>query len=455
MAACSISVKLDEPKRFRIGGEPITGTVVVEPEKDINCKALEVTCYWATHGRGNIARGEVQIETLFQGTWQGGQQYKYPFKLTTATWPPTYYGNYLNVSHFVEARAKVAWAIDPKSQQEFTLVAQESPADLAPTMNATKKSGWIGWLVGMIVLLVLVASLGPLLILMAFAVPLIAIGGGIYWLVRVYLPSQLLGAVQFEVQPKSVSVGQSIQGICEFTPRRSTTVNAITWTVRCVEKCSSGSGSNRKTHTNEVLCKSHTLAEAVVLRSGQAQKFAFSFSVPAAAPPSLKFTDNELIWTNELRIDIPKWPDFHKVLPMVVTVAADPSIPPVVERVAAVTLANDVDPWFTEVLNQVIQSQDDLDRMQTVVEAVNSHTFDIQVNFEDEAEEPIESDVEDEGIWVYALDQARNLPLVVFVPSTISPDTIPWTSNFRGKARVIGFESETNRVMLQLVQHGI
>jgi hypothetical protein len=133
MASCNLTIEIDEPSRVRVGGETVTGTVVVTAEKDVNCKGLEVSCCWMTHGRGNVARGDAETQTLYQGEWQSGQVYRYPFKLKSSTWPPSYYGNYLNVGHYIEARAKLPWKLDPEVQQEFPLVATETPADLTPT----------------------------------------------------------------------------------------------------------------------------------------------------------------------------------------------------------------------------------------------------------------------------------------------------------------------------------
>ncbi len=413
----------------------------------VNCKALEVKCCWSTHGRGNVATGSVETATLFQGEWEEGKQYKYPFKLGTALWPPTYYGTYLNVSHFVEARAKIAWAIDPVGREEFTVIATESPVDLAPTNQTQNQSGWFAGIIGTVVAIVLLLSFGPLLL---FLLPFAAIGGAVYWFVRIYLPNSLLGSVESTLEPSMVTLGQTIRGVCGFTPKRSSSINSVTWTIRCVEKVSSGSGSTRKTHTHEVLCKQHKLMSAGSLTSGQPQKFDFSYTFPTTAPPSMRFADNELTWTSELRIDIPKWPDYLKVVPLTVRVAQDPHLPPVVEPAMPTKPAVDEDPWFTEVLNQVIQSRDDPDRMQTVLDAIQSQTFAICVDVKEETEEPLESDVEVEGIWANALDQARNLPLVVFIPKTIPLESVLWTANYRCHATVIGFETDTGRVMLQL-----
>ena len=166
MANCRLTVEIDEPSLPKIAGQPITGFVVVKSDKDSRCKGLTVTCYWSTHGRGNAARGDVESATLFEGEWQEGKEYRYPFKLATATWPPTYYGNMINVSHYVQAEAQIPWANNPKTLQEFSLIATDSPPDLAPTSNVLGKSNWLGWIFGPIALVVLLVFLPFLLFLL-------------------------------------------------------------------------------------------------------------------------------------------------------------------------------------------------------------------------------------------------------------------------------------------------
>ena len=144
MAACQLVINVDDPARPRSAGESITGTIIVRAEKPVNCKALVARCIWSTHGRGNVDMGVVDDSSLFEGTWQAGQEYRYPFKLNTAAWPPTYYGTYLNIGHYVNAQAKLSWATDPKAQVEFPVTAANAPDDLKPTTKPPKPAGAIG-----------------------------------------------------------------------------------------------------------------------------------------------------------------------------------------------------------------------------------------------------------------------------------------------------------------------
>ena len=95
-------------------------------------------------------------QTCFEGAWQAGQDYKYPFKLHAGDVAATYYGTYLNVSHMIEARAKLAWATDPKAVVEFPLVANQSPDDLSPVRKQAS-SGMNYFVMGLLALVALIS----------------------------------------------------------------------------------------------------------------------------------------------------------------------------------------------------------------------------------------------------------------------------------------------------------
>jgi hypothetical protein len=139
MAACELKIQLDDPQRPRTGGESVKGAIRVKTTERVKCSALEVSSFWSTHGRGNVERGEVDSAVLFQGEWEPVREYEYPFQLKSAAWPPSYYGTYLNVGHYIGARAKVPWSFDPKTQVEFTVVATAAPDDLKPEVSANRR----------------------------------------------------------------------------------------------------------------------------------------------------------------------------------------------------------------------------------------------------------------------------------------------------------------------------
>ncbi len=138
------------------------------------------------------------------------------------------------------------------------------------------------------------------------------------YLFKVILPKRVTGPVTCELKSARVRAGQPIEANLSFTPGKNSTINGIEWTVRCVEECSSGSGSNRKTHTNQLFAQTIRASETLQLQAGKKQSFDLNYPLPNTAAPSLVFTDNKVNWTVKCRIDIPSWPDWTKTLMVIV-----------------------------------------------------------------------------------------------------------------------------------------
>lgn len=454
MAACDLKIQLDEPRKVYVGGEPISGTVVVQCSSAVKCSGLELTTYWSTHGRGNLATGDIDQQVLFQGEWEANKEYRYPFTLKTAAWPPTYYGTYLNVSHSVRARAKLPWKTDPKADVEFPVVSLAAPEDLKPTAGTPKKSssivGWVfGWIFGGIFLLILIPLLGMLLV---FILPIIAIGGAAYWFFRVFLPSQVTGSIECTIEPKRVAAGQAIRGQLKFTPKRNVTINGINWTMACYEKCSSGSGSDRKTYSHELMKKVESLSGETQLRAGEPQSFEFAFTFPENAPPSLKFSDNELNWSCDLRIDIPKWPDWVKSFPLTVTPSGKAATSPSQGMIAAGSMAaptpEDLQ-WFQDVLDQISRCEDAAQR-HVVIDAVRDQVFTICVDITEHWDEPPPSWQGEPGRWILAIPRRSELEVMILwtLPSEPPP---PDTRNWCCQATIVGYDDDMEFLLMRLL----
>ena len=454
MADCKLRIEVDKPASPRQAGEAVTGSVIVTSSGDINCKALEMTSFWSTHGRGNVARGDVELATLFQGIWQAGQEYRYAFKLASASWPPTYYGNYLNVGHFVEARARISWTRDPRAQAEFLVVANDSPQDLVPTSNVVRRNpGWLaalGWTIGLLLLGLFLVLLGPLMLIVG---PLLLITSGLIWVFRIYLPSLVTGTIQVSLQPTSVAPGAAVEGQCVFTPKRTSQINGIYWTVSCTEECSSGSGSSRQTHRNDLISQRHELSGPMTGKAGQAQQFTLSYQLPKNAAPSLKLQDNEIQWTSELRIDIPKWPDFVKKLPFVVK-ATDKHLPSTrgtaFEKPEVTVPDEDDDAWLTEVLQQIYQSCDEPERLQVVVQALAEHAFELKVDIQETLPEPSGCEYQGDGFWVAAFDAARDVDFAIYCPQSMKVEETVETNNGQLTVNILGWDPLEERVIARV-----
>ena len=446
MAACSLKIELDDPQKPRTGGETISGTITITTTGQVQCKALEVTSTWSTHGRGNIDTGDVDQQVLFQGQWDANREYRYNFTLKAATWPPTYYGTLLNVSHDVRVRARIPWAKDLTASSEFTVTATTPPEDLKPPEAKKKSHSIIGWVIGGILLVLILAMVSVFLLI--FAIPLL-IGAACYWFVRVFLPRQVTGSIDCTVEPKRVTGGQTVRGQLRFTPKRNMTINAIQWTVTCGEKCVSGSGSDRKTHNHEILNQTQRLSEAGQLRVGEPQSFEFSFPVPPDAPPSLKFSDNELNWEGELRIDIAKWPDWVQKFPLIVT--PSPEHPIVGQKAASGELpSTPEEEWFYDVLQQVERCQNDPASLQTVLDAVRDQVFSVRADIEEELDESPPSAPGETGTWRIATTMRSNIELALVWPPTLGFPAAG-TEDWRGQAKILSFDSSIDCLLLRVV----
>ncbi len=472
MAACQLTIRLND-EETRSGGAPISGVVSVRAEKKTHCKGLIVRTTWSTHGRGNIDTGEVASQTVFEGEWQAGQEYTYPFTLATASWPPTYYGQYLNVGHYVMAQAKLSWAIDPKATVEYRVVAQDAPDDLKPTTAAvSKKPGIIVAAILAIVAAIFAFAFLPLVIILVVVLGPI---GALFYFFKVILPKRITGPVVCELNAPKVRAGENVQARLEFTPARRSTINGIEWKIRCIEECSSGSGSNRKTHTHELFLETISSSGSLELKPGEKQLFELQYPLPATAAPSLRFNDNQLKWTITARIDIPKWPDWTKTLEPIVI--ADPSKlvrghgssawddddgaePPIVRGRAISsggpasekTLGDEA--WLKEVLSQIQQTQHNEDALAMVLAAVKDFEFPIVATMEEEIDTPEftdEAEFErwDEAEWWAAYCPGLNLDVALAWEDGYPPEVEP-NKTWQGRAAILGYEVE-NKLLLMMV----
>ncbi len=433
MAACNLKIQLDEPKKIRMSGEEVTGTVVVRCDKDTNCKGLVIETRWSTHGRGNIDSGAGDETIAFQGLWQAGQEYKYPFKLKAAGWPPTYYGTFVNVSHSVEARAKLAWATDPRASAEFPVVAATSPADVQPSRKQVSSGcGWIGAIIA-------VALIGVFAVAFWWLIPIAAIVFAGIWFFKSFLPRQLTGSIETKLEPRRAKPGAVVRGQISFTPKWSVSINQITLNFLGVERCVSGSGSNRKTHSHQLSDETKQLAGPQRLLAGQRQSFEFEFIVPKSAAPSMKLVDNEINWTATLRIDIPQWPDWTETFPLVIEPRTEAEE---VVRIEAAQFDSAEDEWLDQVIDQLQESEDD-ERVRLVLEAIREHEFTVFLEVEGDTDELMTHFTpEVPGKWVSTYDSRHALDVVLFLPASMDQPTPE--SIWRGRIGIVDYNIDND-----------
>lgn len=462
MAKCDLTIELDDPEAVHLGGGTITGVVRVNVDANVKCNGLVVTSGWTTHGRGNVASGEVAVETLFQGEWQAGQTEEYRFELPIDDWPPSYHGHYLNIDHYVGASVNIPWAFDPKTSQQF-LMQPTCGADGIVNHSVVAQASAALKIIGIVMLIgsllfagMVISQVGAFGLLFL----LFPMAGMLFWFIRVFLPKYLLGDVQCQFSSEQASPGESVTGELIIQPRRSVSINAITMNFEACEECVSGSGSNRKTHKKMFFEKLETLQEATTLTPAKEHRFPFSIELPEDSPYSIDLADNDLIWKATLRVDIPRWPDWVKTIPLQVVPSGKKSLPKTAQQRpnSDATAQEEVASapsgiTFTETAKHLLSVQGDREQLAVLVEAVSGLTFDIEVIVERRLLYSGSDDphVYKDGYAVWAHCTDPELPMVLYVPHQLADEFEHMGNDVcRGRGTIVGWDSLHERLQVKL-----
>ena len=464
MAKCDLSIELDDPKRVYPGGGTITGVVRVRADADVKCKALEVSSGWKTHGRGNVASGTQATTTLFAGEWNAGLEQEYRFELPIAEWPPSYHGHYLNVDHYVDARAKIPWAFDPKASVPFLMKPSSRAAAEVTHSNVTQVKGVLGTLVAGIFFTVFIGIAGTIIVVSGGCalIPFLFMGaiGFAFWLFKYYLPRYLLGDVQYSLSVETVSPGETVTGELLIQPKKNVVINAITMQFEAREQCVSGSGSNRTTHKNVFYERSVTLQESTTLQAGKQHRFPLLIDFPDDAPYSIDLDDNDLIWCARLRVDIPKWPDWTKEITMTVVPHENPQVGPDQRPSEAVSAppplpgpSDTAGITFAETAQRFWEARNHPDQIELLVEAVAGLTFSMEAFVERRLLYGGEDDphLHEDGYAVWAHAHDPPLPLVMYVPHDMGDEFEQIGRDlWRGRGTVLGWDAAHRRLQINV-----
>ncbi|MEO1526015.1 MAG: hypothetical protein AAFX06_11305 [Planctomycetota bacterium] len=460
MAKCDLSIELDEPDRVYGGGDKITGTVHVVVDANVKCKGLDVQTNWRTHGRGNIASGTRDSITLFSGEWTAGQNPSYRFELVVPDWPPSYHGGYINIDHCVHVRAKIPWAFDPKASRDYVMRPNRPMDSDAIPAQSTEVSGCVGYVVAAVFIGFLVFFCGGMAAAFA-ANPIIPIVGSVIVLpifgfiaARYYLPKFLLGNVECELSTPIVSPGGVIEARLAFQPRRGSAINGITAALVGSEVCVSGSGSNRTTHTNKFFDESQLLQEATRLQAGSRQEFDLKFQVPSDVPYSFDLSDNDLRWQVDVRVDIPRWPDWTRSLKLLILPGeeAGHAAQPAADQQADLDAASEI--TFAETASHIWSSREDDEQLETLVAAVTGMTFNLETIIERRLLYAGDEDphLYPDGYAVWARHTDPPLPLVLYVPHDLADEfeqagRDPWSC----RGTIVGWDHQHRRLQVKVL----
>ena len=462
MAKCDLTIELDQPNAMHRGGGTITGVVRVDVDRDIHCNGLELTSGWRTHGRGNVASEKAAVITVFEGDWQAGQKPEYRFELPIAGWPPSYHGHLLNIDHYIDARARISWSFDPKASVPFLVRPTDPNAAVAAPSNVIELKGiWAGVAatgcgIFFVVFLFMVFSIGPFALVFLIA-PLF---GGAFWFFRFFLPKWLLGEIVCDLEQTEVAPGDQVSGKLSIRPRRNVSINGIELKLEAREQVVSGSGSNRTTHKHVLFDQSYSLQDASTLTAATQHEFPLLVNVPADAPYSISLSDNSLVWAANLRVDIPRWPDWVKSLPMKVLPTTqqleagfDESLQVSSSGPELAVAAEPAGISFAETVGHVWDVRDDRESLETLIDAVSGLTFDIEAIAERRLLYSGDDDphVYKDGYAVWAHYPDPELQMVLYVPHDLADEFEQMgDAVFRGRGTIVGWDRLHERLQIKL-----
>ncbi len=319
MSKCDIDILFDKADRTYYGGDAVVGEVVIRVNQDISCKGIILKHYWSTHGKGNTRTGEMQTVRLCETQpLMAGEELRLPFEFLSELWPLTDRGTNINVDHYVHVAVDLPWAIDPKQSEEFIVLAGERPpqftgdrSEVVELKADQKEAREASFIVKLILIPVAILLIGALLMFAAFLIPLAAIGGAIYWF-RKKAISGRVGDVQIVAPAMVVCPNEEWPCTLSFTPRKTFRINEISVRLLVQEAATSGSGTSSTTYTHTLYDEKQVLRDAGQLISGSPFHEQIRIPLPDTDAWSLTIDDNKLTWVMDVRIDIPRWPDWSE-----------------------------------------------------------------------------------------------------------------------------------------------
>ena len=320
MSRCDIEIRFDKSDRTYAAGDVVSGEVLVRVNKDISCNGILLKHYWKTHGKGNTVTGTMgKIQLCESQPLQAGEKFRLPFEFTSELWPLTYHGEYINVDHYVYVAVDVPWAIDPKHAEEFIVLPGQVPLhftgdrsqviELKDEKSASVNTSLPVKIIFGLVVLILVTVL---VIFIPLLLPFAVIAACMYW-VRKKAVSSRIGEVTIKTPVVVVGPGEDWPCELSFTPRKTFSINEVSARLLVEESATSGCGTNSTTHRHTLFDEKEIILPAGQLTAGQPFSEQVRVPLPDTNAWSLNVSDNTIQWTMDVRIDIPRFPDWsHK-----------------------------------------------------------------------------------------------------------------------------------------------
>lgn len=460
---CSITIDIDQGGNEFRAGSLVQGVVHVRVLESTKCNKITIYDLWKTHGKGNTSSGKGEIVTLHTGDLNAGDQLELPFTVRLLEWPPTYHGHYLNVDHSIEVEVDIPWAFDVRQSVPLVVYGgpghDETPKDLTSQQNSLLGCAIAALVLGFFplffILTLFTASGGFVAISIAASI------AGAFILGKIYLPRWKLGKVEVVFPGQTVLPGRSLAGSLQMSPKGRVKINRISVEVTCSEVCVSGSGSNRKTHQHQLWKDAYDVLGPCELKQGT-QVHEFSISIPSNAIPTIKLNDNEIRWQMQLRVDIPRWPDYVYTGSFVVhpdpAHVAEIAEQSLVEQSGAdeVTSAGRAEISFSETAAYLLEAQGDEEQISTLIDAVRGIEFPVSVRIQ---RTTLYSGASDRdyaypgGRVVQAEDMETGLEITLYLPvAEASKLEHMGDREWSGYGVIVGYDFQHHRLQIRALE---
>jgi hypothetical protein len=336
MQGVDLQIRLHRASDTYRPGDVVHGEVEVRTDRPVACERLVVRRLWRARGKGNPEEGRPTSHDLFHGEWSPGPIHCHPFEFTLPNGPATYRGHLLHVGCYIEARAEVALAIDPRAEVELPLEAGPSEGYFfGPTGAPAAGSATEGGDDDEVLKLVLggVLSLMGLASLLAWAAAglagwpealgaamFLSLGGTLALpVVRRKAAEWKLGSPRVRIDGAAAHPGGHVDVRVTVSPRVPVTLDGLRADLVAREEVVRGTDSDRATERREVHRTTVSPERARrAIEAGDSFTIEERIPVPPGAPLTFAGRENRLEWLVEVAVAISGWPDWIGRFPVTV-----------------------------------------------------------------------------------------------------------------------------------------
>jgi hypothetical protein len=300
----SIQLEFDRPDRTYRAGEPVGGLLRINTKGGGRCREIRLTHSWETQGPGNVDRGSPPTDIpLPQAPGPAESILVLPFEFPAPTEPLSYHGRVLEVDHYVKVEADIPGARDVGLIEQFVVVP--GPLLGPPPTGLTQRH--ISW--------------GKILVYGNQPPTRSQIGLRLLSpFLKGHLAELRLGSVRARLSSRVGVPGDPLDVEIRLSPNNPMRVNGASIELRAQEVWVSGTvaQANRTTNRNRVFSEVTRIPIPNTLGPGSLTTFRASTSIPDKGLYSFVLEENALVWEAVVRVDVPLWPDWEKVFPLLV-----------------------------------------------------------------------------------------------------------------------------------------